>query len=91
MALWDPALPCPLCGRAIGDNKRLVIGFTCLGSYDADVSVVDDAVVHRACLNGWERRDSFVSAWNAEAAQNDPDNRHFLHVSSAGYVEYSNT
>jgi hypothetical protein len=90
MALWNPDIPCPLCGQPVGSDERLIIGFTCLGSYDPDVAVIDDAVVHQACLDDWERRDYFVSAWNAEAAQNDRTSRYWLEISSGGHVHYSN-
>ncbi len=29
--------------------------------------MLDDSVVHRACLDNWESRDEFVAAWNRES------------------------
>ena len=90
MALWDPEVCCPLCGQPTGNQLDLLIAFTCLGSYDVDVSILDDAVAHSSCVDSWNRRDAFVAAWNAEAARNDSESRDFLVVDPSGHVQYAN-
>lgn len=85
MALWDPEIECPLCGLPTGDRSDLIIGFTCVGSYDPDVCL-DDAVAHSACIDQWVRRDAFVASWNGEAARNDRSSPYYLEVTSDGHV-----
>lgn len=86
MALFDPGSPCPLCGSPINlDDDH--IGFTFLGSYDTNVALLDDGVVHRKCLSEWENRDSFVETWNAEA-KGCLGEGHLLEITPSGEVEY---
>jgi hypothetical protein len=86
MALFDPELPCPLFGRPFAAVDR-TIAFTFLGSYDAIIEPLDDALVHQGCLNRWSDRDAFVAAWNA-AANGILGEGHLLEVTSAGEVRY---
>jgi hypothetical protein len=86
MSLFVPGCPCPLCGSPV-DLDDDYIGFTFLGSYDANVSILDDGVAHRQCLNNWEHRDAFVAAWNAEAKRCLAEG-HLLEITPAGDVHY---
>jgi hypothetical protein len=86
MALFDPGCPCPLCGSPININDDH-IGFTYLGSYDHNVSLLDDGVVHRQCLSKWEHRNAFVEAWNGEA-EACVGQEHLLEITPGGEVRY---
>lgn len=84
MALFDPGTPCPHCGSPI-DLIDDHIGFTFLGSYDANVEILDDGVVHRHCLNQWQHRDAFIEVLNAEA-KGSLGERHLLEITAGGNV-----
>jgi hypothetical protein len=86
MALFDPRMPCPICGQPFSAADR-TIGFTFLGSHDPIVEPLDDAVVHQKCIDRWCNRDAFLSAWNA-AAKRILGEEHLLEVTLAGQVRY---
>ena len=89
MALFMPGrTKCPLCGSVVSQSDDH-IGFTYLGSTDPLIRPLDDAVVHRSCLNGWEHRDAFVQAWNRAAAATRLGRDHRLTVDRAGSVRYT--
>ena len=85
MALYDEVTPCSICGDAVGTDANSIIGFTYLGSSHQLVAMLDDSVVHRACLDNWESRDEFVAAWNRESQGVLFDK---LVVTENGHVDY---
>ena len=56
---------CPLCRERL--RGRPIFNFTFVEIEDPRLAILDDRAVHRECLQTWELRDEFVSAWNAKA------------------------
>jgi hypothetical protein len=69
--LWD-GMSCPLCEKAIDLDAGGHIAFPCVGLMNPRYERLDDAAVHRACLNNWRKRDRFVALFN-EALANCPN------------------
>jgi hypothetical protein len=63
MGMYSIGTPCPLCGEPLNKEDDL-IGFGCLAMSDPTFAPLDDYVVHRTCLDVWERRDDFIAYHN---------------------------
>ena len=63
MGMYEVGSPCPLCGQPRNKDDDL-IGFGFFAMSDPAFSLLDDSVVHRACLDAWERRDDFIAYHN---------------------------
>jgi hypothetical protein len=72
MAQLRDGMTCPVCNKAIDLNAGGYIAFPCVGLTNHRYARLDDAVVHRACLNTWPKRDHFVALFN-EALANCPN------------------
>jgi hypothetical protein len=72
MAELCDGMCCPLCEEPIDLNGDDYIAFPCVGLRNPRYEMLDDAAVHRACLNTWRKRDHFVKLFN-EALANAPN------------------
>lgn len=66
--MWD-GMRCPLCEKSLDIDAVGYIAFPCVGLTNPRYERLDDAAVHRACLNTWRRRDQFVALFNEALAK----------------------
>ena len=76
---------CRLCGKPVSDEVS-AIGFAPLGGME--MHLLYGAVVHKACLNGWDQRDDFIDYWNGMLRKNPQYRGRCLGVNEFGEVEY---
>src|SRR5712664_2973304 len=55
---------CPICGQVINDSDNVVMAPAFLASNNHPLWKFNDAGMHAACFSGWNRRDSFIAAFN---------------------------
>ncbi len=69
MALFDPESNCVLCGRELGDGSDRDF-FSTTAHFKLYIHpqfhVMNDTVVHQACIDRWELRESFVEFYDRE-------------------------
>ncbi len=69
--LWE-GMSCPLCDQPIDIEADDFIAFPCVGITNPRYEDLDDAAVHRTCLNTWRKRNHFIELFN-EALANSPN------------------
>ena len=63
MALFDPGMPCSLCGKPLNTDDDLFA--TTFVGLDSPYNVLDDSVAHQECVDNWGLKEAFVAEYNA--------------------------
>jgi hypothetical protein len=88
MALLWEGMTCPLCEKPIDLAAGGYLTFPCVGLTNPRYAALDDAAVHRVCLNTWRKRDQFVALFNQALAQCPNPLPMRLLVSASGEVHW---
>jgi len=65
MALLDPGMPCPLCGKPLRGGEDIVATSHFIADASDPLWRYSDAAMHRSCFDVWEHRDVFTQRYRA--------------------------